>query len=297
MTFSQLGIGFFGARRLLKRDRAAGRDRLRRLSHAAADHRREQLEDPDRDPRAERGDGPRQSPVVARRRPHRALFQADQAARPEAEAKARVTGTPVRDAVLAYREVPYLPPEPVSACCFSCSAAARARASSPRPCRRRLRCLPAEMRQRLTVVQQAPRGGSRSTARDLQAGRHRRASRAVLPRPAGADRQGASGRRPRRRLDRCRIDGDRPALPAGAAAARPRQRSARKCNAPATRRAAAGACASKSSPATASPVKSNDYCRSPEVLAGAAAKAKAMAETQAVQKLADLAEELARAKR
>ena len=33
---------------------------------------------------------------------------------PSAESRAHVTGTPVRDAVLAYRDVPYAAPEPAS---------------------------------------------------------------------------------------------------------------------------------------------------------------------------------------
>ena len=56
--------------------------RLWRLSHAAADHRREHAAHPDGHPRAERGDGARQSPARALRRPHRAVFHADQAACP-----------------------------------------------------------------------------------------------------------------------------------------------------------------------------------------------------------------------
>ena len=71
------------------------------------------LRHPDRDPRAERGDGPRQPSAVALRRSRRAVLLADQAAAPQRRSARRsVTGTPVRDAVLAYREVPYVPPEP-----------------------------------------------------------------------------------------------------------------------------------------------------------------------------------------
>ena len=101
-TFSRLGIGYFGALNLLSRS-PPRRDRLRRLPHAAADHRRAQLEHPDRHSRAERGDGPRQPAALAFRR-HGAVLHADPAARPHAESQSRVTGTPVRDAVLAYRD-------------------------------------------------------------------------------------------------------------------------------------------------------------------------------------------------
>ena len=47
-----------------------------------------------------------------------------------------------------------------------------------------------------------PAGGSRSRAQGLSAGRHRRRAGAVLRRPAAAAGRGASGDRPRRRLDR-----------------------------------------------------------------------------------------------
>ena len=71
------------------------------------------LRHPDRHPRAECRDGPRQPAARARRRPRsRCSFVPTKLLQPEAEAKARLTGTPVRDAVLAFRNVPYVAPEP-----------------------------------------------------------------------------------------------------------------------------------------------------------------------------------------
>ena len=61
------------------------------------------------------------------------------------------------------------------------------------------------------------------------------------------------------------------------------------------RAGAAGASGRASSRPSASPQELERLFDSPGLLAGAAAKAKAMAETEAVSKLADLAEELARA--
>ena len=75
--------------------------------------------------------------------------------RADAEAKARVTGTPVRDAVLAFRDVPYPPPEPgqrLLLLVFGGSQGARFFSEALPPALARL---PAKMRERLTVVQQA----------------------------------------------------------------------------------------------------------------------------------------------
>ena len=82
-------------------------------------------------------------------------FKPTKLLRPEAESKARVTGTPVRDAVLAFREVPYQPPEPgqrLLLLIFGGSQGARFFSEAMPPA---LSLLPAEMRERLTVMQQA----------------------------------------------------------------------------------------------------------------------------------------------
>ena len=77
------------------------------------------------------------------------------------------------------------------------------------------------VRGRLTVVQQAREEDLDELREAYKEGRHRRACCDLLPRSARADRHGPSRRRPLGRLDRCRADGDRPPLPAGAAAACP----------------------------------------------------------------------------
>ena len=127
----------------------------------------------------------------------------------------------MRDAVLAYREVPYQPPEPgqrLLLLVFGGSQGARFFSEAMPPA---LSLLPAEIRERLTVVQQA-----REEDLDELREAYRKAGIAAHVAPFFRDlperiakahlvvaRAG--------RLDRCRADGDRPALPAGAAAACP----------------------------------------------------------------------------
>lgn len=75
--------------------------------------------------------------------------------KPEAEAKATLTGIPVRPAVLAYRKVPYLPPEPggrLLLLVFGGSQGAHFFAEIMPPALKRLS---SPVRARLTVVQQA----------------------------------------------------------------------------------------------------------------------------------------------
>jgi UDP-N-acetylglucosamine--N-acetylmuramyl-(pentapeptide) pyrophosphoryl-undecaprenol N-acetylglucosamine transferase len=74
---------------------------------------------------------------------------------PEAQAKARLTGIPVRDAVLKFRDVPYTPPDASSRLLllvFGGSQGARFFSEALPPALLRL---PDAMRERLTVVQQA----------------------------------------------------------------------------------------------------------------------------------------------
>ncbi len=74
---------------------------------------------------------------------------------PEAQAKARLTGIPVRDAVLKFRDVPYAAPDASSRLLllvFGGSQGARFFSEALPPALLRL---PADMRGRLTIVQQA----------------------------------------------------------------------------------------------------------------------------------------------
>ena len=112
MTFSKLGIGFFGSRRLLKQIAPhavigfGGYPTLPPIIAASS------LKIPTaiHEQNAVMG---RANRLLSRVVDRIALsFQPTKLLRPDAESKARVTGTPVRDAVLAYREVPYQPPEP-----------------------------------------------------------------------------------------------------------------------------------------------------------------------------------------
>ena len=56
---------------------------------------------------------------------------------PRWQAKISFTGNPMRAEVIAAAATPYAAPEPAENCACWCSAAARARASWPRSCRRR----------------------------------------------------------------------------------------------------------------------------------------------------------------
>ena len=127
----------------------------------------------------------------------------------------------MRDAVLAYRDVPYQPPDRVMRLLllvFGGSQGARFFSEAMPPA---LSLLPAEMRERLTVVQQA-----REEDLDELREAYRKAGIAAHLAPFFRDLPeriakahlviAALGR-----FDRCRVDGDRQALPAGAAAACP----------------------------------------------------------------------------
>ena len=295
MTFSRLGIGFAGALRLLK---------------AVA-------------PRAVIGFGgyPTLPPIIAASvrgiptaiheqnaimgRANRLLsrfvdrialsFTPTKLLRADAEAKARVTGTPVRDAVLTLRETPYSPPEPgqrLLLLVFGGSQGARFFSEALPPA---LELLPAEMRERLTVVQQA-----REEDLDQLREAYQKAGVAAHVAPFFRDLP--------ERIAKAHLVVAR----AGASTVAELMAIGRPCllvplphaldndqleNATRLQEGGGGWC-----------VRQQELTRerlagevqrllsSPQLLAGAAAKAKAMAETEAVKKLADLAEELARTK-
>ena len=145
-------------------------------------------------------------------------------------AKATRTGNPVRPAVIAAATMPYAVPRARrSASVSSCSAAARARASWPTSCRLRSSGSSRICRSRLSVVQQAREEDVGAGPRHLRAGEGGGRGRAVLHRPAGADRGRPSRRLALGRLDRGRTGGDRAAGDPGAAAACARPGPGRQC--------------------------------------------------------------------
>jgi UDP-N-acetylglucosamine--N-acetylmuramyl-(pentapeptide) pyrophosphoryl-undecaprenol N-acetylglucosamine transferase len=154
-TFSRLGLGFMGARKLLKRIQPAavigfgGYPTLppifaaRSLGIPTAVHEQNAIMG-----RANR--------LLSRFVDRVAVsFDATKKLPRGAGAKARLTGTPVRDTVLAYRDVPYVPPDPAGRMLllvFGGSQGAHFFAELMPPA---LALLPARFRWRLTLVQQA----------------------------------------------------------------------------------------------------------------------------------------------
>jgi UDP-N-acetylglucosamine--N-acetylmuramyl-(pentapeptide) pyrophosphoryl-undecaprenol N-acetylglucosamine transferase len=74
--------------------------------------------------------------------------------RPESLARARLTGTPVRDAVLAFRDVPYSPPEASGRLLLLVFGGSQGARFFSEAVPQALLLLPQSMRQRLTVAQQ-----------------------------------------------------------------------------------------------------------------------------------------------
>ncbi len=149
-----------------------------------------------------------------------------------ATAKAVMTGNPVRPQVVAAASA-YRTPDtdgPLRLLVFGGSQGARVFADLAR--RRLPRCRPTSGAGFPWCSRAA--GGCGPRPRRLCDGRLWRRGEALLRRPAGADRRGASGPVPVRRLVGQRTGGDRPALDPGAAAACPGQR-------PEDQRARAGA--------------------------------------------------------
>jgi UDP-N-acetylglucosamine--N-acetylmuramyl-(pentapeptide) pyrophosphoryl-undecaprenol N-acetylglucosamine transferase len=294
-TFTDLGIGFFGARRLLKTITPqavigfGGYPTLPPIIAASS------LKIPTaiHEQNAVMG---RANRLLSRVVDRIALsFMPTKLLRPEAEGKARVTGTPVRDAVLAYRDVPYQTPGPdtrLLLLVFGGSQGARFFSEAMPPA---LALLPSEMRNRLTVVQQA-----REEDIDELRESYRQAGIAAHIAPFFRDLP--------ERIANAQLIVAR----SGASTVAELMAIGRPCilvplphaldndqleNATRLQTGGGGWCIRQQElDAQRLAGEIEKLFSSPAILADAAAKGKAMSETQAVNKLADLAEELARAK-
>ncbi|MGV1014642.1 MAG: undecaprenyldiphospho-muramoylpentapeptide beta-N-acetylglucosaminyltransferase [Methyloceanibacter sp.] len=214
---------------------------------------------------------------------------------PQAEERAVQVGTPVRDAVLAYREVPYAPPDPVGRLLllvFGGSQGAQFFSEVLPPA---LMALPSPLRWRLTIVQQAREEdleGLTSTYQKAEIAAHVAPFFRDLPeRMATAQlviaRAGASTVAELMAIGRpCLL------VPLPHALDNDQLENATRLQ-----EGGGGWCVRQSD---LTPERLAEELErlftSPEILAGAAAKAKAMASPDAVAKLADLVEELARGK-
>ncbi len=212
---------------------------------------------------------------------------------PKAEAKARVTGTPVRDAVLAYRDVAYAAPEPAGRLLLLVFGGSQGAHFFSEVLPQALVLLPSPFRWRLTIVQQAREedlDGLRSFYKDAGLAVHLAPFFRDLPeRIATAQlviaRAGASTVAELMAIGRpCLL------VPLPHALDNDQLENATRLQ-----EGGGGWCIRQSELSPERLAKELERLfGTPELLAGAAAKARAMAEIDAVSKLADLAEELAR---
>jgi UDP-N-acetylglucosamine--N-acetylmuramyl-(pentapeptide) pyrophosphoryl-undecaprenol N-acetylglucosamine transferase len=212
-----------------------------------------------------------------------------------AEARAQVTGTPVRDAVLSYRDVPYAAPEPAGRFLLLVFGGSQGAHFFAEVLPETLPLLPSPFRWRLTVVQQA----REEDLADL---------RAMYQEAGVAAHLAAFFRDLPERIATSHLVIAR----AGASTVAELMAIGRPCllvplphaldndqleNATRLQEGGGGWCI-KQSELTPKRLAAEleRFANSPELLAEAAAKAKAMAPTEAVSRLADLAEDLARAR-
>ena len=210
-----------------------------------------------------------------------------------AEARAQLTGTPVRDSVLAYREVPYVSPEPVGRFLLLVFGGSQGAHFFAEVLPQTLPLLSSPLRWRLTVVQQA-------REEDLDA------LRAAYHEAGVAAHLATFFRDLPERIATAHLVIAR----AGASTVAELMAIGRPCllvplphaldndqleNATRLQEGGGGLCVKQSelTPERLA-VELERLASAPELLAVAAAKAKALAPTEAVSKLADLAEELAR---
>lgn len=214
----------------------------------------------------------------------------------EAEARAVLTGIPVRDAVLAFRNVPYAPPDPVGRLLllvFGGSQGAQFFSEVMPPA---LMALPSPLRWRLTIVQQA-----REEDVELLTRTYKEAEVAAHVAPFFRDLP--------ERMATAQLVISR----SGASTVAELMAIGRPCilvplphaldndqleNATRLQEGGGGWCI-RQNELTPSRISAElqRLLTSPEVLAAAAAKARAMATPDAVAKLADLVEKLARSKK
>jgi UDP-N-acetylglucosamine--N-acetylmuramyl-(pentapeptide) pyrophosphoryl-undecaprenol N-acetylglucosamine transferase len=212
---------------------------------------------------------------------------------PKAEARALVTGTPVRDAVLSYRNVPYVAPEPAARFLLLIFGGSQGAHFFAEVMPQTIPLLPSPFRWRLTVVQQA-------REEDLAA------LRAVYKEAGIAVHLASFFRDLPERIATAHLVIAR----AGASTVAELMAIGRPCllvplphaldndqleNATRLQDGGGGWCI-KQSELTPERLAAEleRLSNAPELLVEAAAKAKAMAPTEAVTKLADFAEELAR---
>jgi len=212
-----------------------------------------------------------------------------------ADAKSRVTGTPVRDAVLAYRDVPYVAPEPASRLLLLVFGGSQGAHFFAEVVPQALLRMPSPFRWRLTVVQQAREedlAELRETYKEAGIAAHLAAFFRDLPeRVANAHlviaRSGASTVAELMAIGRPCI-----LVPLPHALDNDQLENATRMQ------EGGGGWCIKQSELTPERLAAEleRLFNAPERLVDAAAKAKAMAATDAVTKLADLAEELARSR-
>jgi len=210
-----------------------------------------------------------------------------------AEARAQLTGTPVRDTVLAYREVPYVAPEPASRLLLLVFGGSQGAHFFAEVVPQALALMPSPFRWRLTVVQQArdeDLAALRETYKEIGIAAHLAAFFRDLPERIATShliiaRAGASTVAELMAIGRPCI-----LVPLPHALDNDQLENATRLQ-----EGGGGWCIKQSelSPQRLASELERLFT-SPELLADAAAKAKAMAEIDAVRKLADLAEELAR---
>ena len=248
---------------------------------------------PDRPARAERRARPRQPHAGQARNGHRHLVRRHQVSR-----GAALVRSPRSPAIRCVTRWSTGPRKAIARRVRSaltrcwCSAAARARATSPTRCRRRWCCCPRRSAPTCSWCSSAAKRTCRASSRPIRPPACARIS-PLLRQPARGNGEGPSRHRPLRRLHRRRAYGYGPARDAGSAAARPRQRSAAERD-PACRNQDGAWCIEQKDLTRGA---SGQRHRPPagnrrETLADGGSRSQGLGQPDAVSRLADLVEEL-----